>query len=150
MQSTNQIINPYCQSTYAMRIDYEPKAADSCRMKEIFTCCRHVLDLTSINTKQTLNGLMQDSPTESLYKNPMRAINNWNLSPRLNCSNPCHQMETRCLQQGHFNTDVTCNKASKPNLCSPWLDLCSAKQTVCNTNSMTACVLQNSNQQSSK
>lgn len=73
MQSTNQIINPYCQSTYAMRVDYEPKAADSCRMKEIFTCCRHVLNLTSINIKQTLKGLMQDRMLAN--SKPRRATN---------------------------------------------------------------------------
>ena len=75
---------------------------------------------------------------------------NQQLEPRLNCSEPCHQMGTRCLQQGHLNPNATGNEASKPNLCNPWLDRCSAKRTMCNTNSMTACVLRNSNQQSSK
>lgn len=67
--------------------------------------------------------------TESPYENPLRAINN--LEPRLNCSKPCHQMGTLCLQQGHFNPDATGDEASKPNLCSPWLDRCSAKRTMC-------------------
>lgn len=34
-----------------MRIGYEPEAAVSYRTTEIFTCCRPMLDFTSINTK---------------------------------------------------------------------------------------------------